>query len=88
VDASVAQRVLGEAFDLIDRLGGIRVSDKFRVQITRMVWWFQRKTKIVHGEDVLQEFRFLEITDAARLACRVELMCECVGAHIKIVIVS
>lgn len=37
VDASVAQRMLGEAFYLVDGLRGIGVPDKFRIQVARMV---------------------------------------------------
>ena len=88
VNARVAQRVLGEALDLVDGLGGIGVPDEFRIQIARMVRRLQRKSEIVHGEDVFQEFGFLEVANASGLPRRVELMRERVGARVEIVIVS
>ena len=37
MDAGVAQRVLGQAFHVVDGFSGISMSDEFGVQIARMV---------------------------------------------------
>src|SRR6266571_7052479 len=37
MDAGMTQRVLGEALDLVNRLGRIRVPDEFSIQIARMI---------------------------------------------------
>jgi len=87
MDAGMSQGVLGEALHLVDRLRGISVADKFRIQIPRMVRRSQRKTEIVHGEDVLQELRFLEVANSARLARGVKLMSQRVRASIEIMVV-
>jgi hypothetical protein len=79
--------MLGEAFYLVDGLCGIGVANKFRVQVAGMVRRFQGESEIVHGEDVFQEFRSLEITDAASLAARVEFMGQRVCAHVEIMVV-
>ena len=68
-------------------LVGIGVSDEFRIQIARMVRRLQREAEIVHGEDVFEEFGFLEVADAAGLARRIELVRQRVGARVEIVIV-
>ena len=52
-----------------------------------MVRWLQRPAEIVHGEDIFQQLGVLQVADASGLARRIELMCQRVGAHVKIVIV-
>jgi hypothetical protein len=74
VNARMPHGVLGQSFDLIDRLCRISVPHEFRVEITRMVRLLQRKTKIVHRENVFQKFGGLEIADPARLPRRIEAM--------------
>ena len=77
-----------EPLYLIDGLRRIGMPNKFRIQIPRMVWRLQRKSEIVHREDIFQEFGFLEVANAAGLARRVELVGQRVGARIEIMIVS
>src|SRR5579864_6212579 len=84
----MSYRVFGEALNLIDGLRGIGVTDKFRVQITRVIRRLQREAEIVHGENIFQEFGFLEIADTARLPGGIELMSQRVRAGIEIVIVA
>ena len=52
-----------------------------------MIRRLQRKTEVVHGENVFEKFRFLKIADAAGLARRIELVRQRVGADVEIVIV-
>ena len=80
--------VLGDAFHLIDRFGGIGVADEFGVEIARVVGRFEWKTEIVHGENVFEKFRFPEIANAASLAGGVKFARERVGASVKVVIVE
>ncbi len=87
VDAGVAHRVFGEALHLVDGLGGIGVPDKLGVQIARVIGRLQRETEIVHGENIFEEFRFLEVADAAGLASRVQLVGQRIGADVEVVIV-
>ena len=88
VNARVAQGVFGQALDLVDRLGGIGVAHELRVEIARMIGRLQGETKIVHGENVFEKFRFLEVADTAGLARWVETVRECVGACVEIVVVA
>src|SRR5215469_16013068 len=88
VDAGMANGVLSEALDLVNCFRRIGVTAEFGVQITWMIRGLERETEVVHGEDVFEEFRFLEVADSARLAGGIELMRECVGAGVEIVIVA
>ena len=45
------------------------------------------QTEIIHRGDIFQEFGFLEITNPARLARRVELTGQCVCARIEVMII-
>src|SRR6266536_5022571 len=74
VNPGVAQRVFREAFHLIDGLGGISMSNEFRVQVPGAAWGLQWKPKVIHGEDIFQEFGLLKITDSSSLASLIELM--------------
>ena len=76
-----------QAFDLVDGLGRIGVADEFRVQVARMVGRLQREAEIVHGENVFEKFRGLEVADAAGLARGIEFVGQRVGAHVEIVVV-
>jgi len=87
VNARMSQHVLLNPFHLIDRLRRICVADKFRIQVSRMIWRFQRETEVVHCKNIFEEFGRLEVSDAARLPRRIELVCERVGAYIEVVIV-
>ena len=87
VNAGMAHRMLGEALHLIDSLGGIGVADEFGVQISRMIRRLQRKTEVVHGENIFEKFRLLKVADASGLAGRVQLVGHRVGANIEIVVV-
>ena len=53
-----------------------------------MVGRLQWKAEIVHGENIFEEFGFLEIADAAGLAGGIEFVGQRVGAHVEIVIVE
>ena len=88
VDARVAHGVFGEALDLVDGLGGIRVTNEFSVEVARVVGRLQGETEIVHGENVFEEFGFLEVADAAGGAGGVETVSEGVGAYVEIVVVA
>ena len=52
-----------------------------------MVGRLQRESEIVHGEDVFEKFRGLEVADAAGLARGIEFVGQRVGAHVEIVVV-
>src|ERR1700757_629391 len=80
--------VLSEAFHLVDRLRGIRMPTKFCIQIPRMIGRLQGPAEIVHGEHVFQELGLLEVANASRLPCGIELMRERIGARVEVVIVS
>src|SRR5882724_12371790 len=80
--------MFGEALDLIDGLSGISVADKFGIEIARVIGRLQGETKIVHGENVFEEFGFLEVADTAGGARGVEAMSEGVGADVEIVVVA
>ena len=88
VNTRMAHGVLGQALDLVNRFGGIGVPDKFGVEVARMMGRLQGKTKIVHGENVFEEFRLLEVADATSGPGGVEAMSQSVGADVKIVIVA
>ena len=88
MNARVAHGVLGEALDLIDGLGGVGMTNEFRVEVARVIWRLQGKTKIVHGENVFEEFGFLEVADAAGGPGGIETMSQGVGAGVEIVIVA
>src|SRR5215813_4038424 len=51
---SVAHSVLDKPLYIIDGLSWKGMPDKLGVQISRMVGWPQRKTKVVHRENVFQ----------------------------------
>ena len=53
-----------------------------------MIGRFQRPSKVVHGKNVFQKFRFLEITDAPGLPRGIKLMRQRVRPRIEIVIVA
>ena len=88
MDARVTQSVLALALIVIGGLGGEGVADEFGVEITRMTGGFERKAEIVHGEDVFEELGFLKVANAAGLARIVEGMRECIGAGVKVVVVT
>ena len=88
VDARVAQGVFALALVVVGGLGGEGVADKFGIEIARMVRLLQRKAEIVHGEDVFEKLRLLEVADAAGLARGIERVRERVGARVEIVIVA
>ena len=52
-----------------------------------MVRRLQRESEVVHGENIFQEFRILEVPDASRLPGWVELMGHRIGARIEIMVV-
>jgi hypothetical protein len=85
--ARMTQRVLGQALDLIDGLGGIRVTHEFRIEIARVIRLQQREPEIVHCENVFQKFRGLEIADSTCLASSVESVRCRVGASVEVVVV-
>src|SRR6266571_2295113 len=87
VNARVAQRVFGQALDLVDGLGGIRVAHEFGVEIARVVGRLQGETKIVHSEYVFEEFGFLEVADTARRSGRIKTVGQGVRARVEIVII-
>jgi len=87
VDAGVAQRMFGKPFHLVDRFGGIGVSDELGVQVARVIGWLQRKSEIVHGENVFEKFRFLKVPDAARLTRGVQLVRQRIRADVEVVVV-
>jgi hypothetical protein len=80
--------MLGEAFDLVDGFRGIGVSDKLGVQVAWMIRRLEREAEVIHGEDVFQEFRFLEVSNPTGLATGIELMRQCIRAGVEVVIVS
>ena len=87
VNARVAQGVFAQALDVVDGLGGVGVADKFGIEIERMIGRLQREAEVVHGEDVFEQLRVLEVADAAGLARGVELMREGIGARVEVVVV-
>src|SRR5215469_2194323 len=87
MDAGVAQGVLNQPLDIIDGLSWMGMPDKLGVQISRMVGWPQRKTEVIHRENVFQQFGLIVVADAARLSRWIELMGQRVGASVKIMIV-
>ena len=64
----MAQCVLALALIVIRGLGRKGMADEFGVQIERMIRLPQGKSEIVHGEDIFQKLRLLEIPNAAGLA--------------------
>jgi hypothetical protein len=44
------------------------VTDELGIQIARMIRPLQGKAEVVHREDVFEELRLLEVTDASGLA--------------------
>src|SRR5438445_10499344 len=87
MNACVTQRVLPEALDIVNGFGWGGVANKLGVERARVVRRLQGKTEVVHGEDVFEEFRFLEIADAVRLARGIELMCKLIGARLEVMII-
>src|ERR1700677_1229080 len=53
-----------------------------------MIGRLERPAKIVHGEDVFKEFRFLKVANAAGLARWIQLVCDVLGAGVKVVVVA
>ena len=49
---------------------------------------FERNTKIIDGEDVFEQLGVSVVADAAGLACGVQGVSECVGAHVEVVVVG
>ena len=87
MDTGVTQRVLGKTLDLVNCFCGIGMPDKFRVQIARVIGRLQGEAEVIHREHVFEELGFLEVTNATGLASRVELMSQCIGARVEIMIV-
>src|SRR5581483_7148852 len=87
MNAGVTQRVLGEAFDVVDGLRGKGMAHEFCVQVTWMIRRLQRESEIVHGEHIFKKFRFLKISDAVRLSRGIELMGKGVSASVEVVVV-
>ena len=54
--ACVPVRVLAQALDVVIAFGRIHVAVEFGVEIKRMIWRTQGKTKIVHGENIFEPF--------------------------------
>src|SRR5215469_14516336 len=82
------QGMLRQPLNVINGLGWIGMADKLRVQVARMIRWLQRKTKVVHGEYVFEELRFLEIANAARLPRGIKLVRDAIGAGIEVMIIE
>ena len=57
---------------VIRRLGWEGMSHKLRVEIARMIWLFEWKPEIVHGEHVFEEFRLLEVPYPSSLTSGIE----------------
>ena len=87
VNACMAQRVLSEALDVVNRFRRIGVTDKLGVEISRVVRRLQGEAEVVHGENVFEKLRLLEIADAARLARGIELMRKRIRSGVKVMVV-
>ena len=64
------------------------MADEFGVQVAGMIGRLQWEAEVVHGEDVFEEFGFLEVADAAGRSRGIEAMSEGIGADVKVVVVA
>ena len=85
--ARVPRHMFRYALHVIETLGGEHVTVELGVHIQRVIRRPQRKTEVVHREHVLQQFRLIQVADAAGLARIVERVRQRVGARVEIVIV-
>src|SRR3954462_3495293 len=76
MDAGVTQRMFDEPFNVVNGLGGVGMTDKFGIQITGRVGRIQRNAEVVLFKHIFQKLGFLEISTAASLSRRIELMSE------------
>src|SRR5689334_22176471 len=63
MDAGMPQSVLDQPLYIIDGFSWKGVPDKLGVQISRMVGRPQREPKVIHRENVFQEFGFIVVTN-------------------------
>ncbi len=87
VNARVPGHVLGYALHVVETLGGEHVAVELGVHVQRVIRRPQRETEVVHREHVLQQFRLMQVADAAGLARVVERVGQRVRARVEIVIV-
>src|SRR5579872_7476640 len=83
----MADCMLRKPLHLVNRFCWIGMPHKFRVQVTRMIWRLERPSEIIHRKNILQELRTLEISDAAGLPGRIELVSHSIRPRVEIVIV-
>src|SRR5712672_3455138 len=72
---------------VIRRLRWEGMSHKLRVEIARMIGLFERKPKVIHGENVFEELRLLEVPYPTRLTSRIKQVSQSVRAGVETVIV-
>src|ERR1700736_3162591 len=88
MDPRMPQGMLSLSLVVIGRLRWERMSHKLCVEIARMIRLFEWKAKIVHGENVFEELRLLEVPYPTRLTSRVEQVSQSIRAGVETVIVS
>src|SRR5207247_1222634 len=74
--------------NVIDGFRRVGMAYKFRIQIARMVGRLQREPEVVHRKHVFEEFRLLEVANAASLSRGIELVCSRIRASVEVVIVQ
>ena len=74
MDARVTDCVFGQPFHIIDSFGWVSVTDKFGIQVLRVIRRLQREPEVVHRKHVFEKLGFLKISNPAGLSRRIELM--------------
>src|SRR5215510_11722689 len=61
--------------------------DELSVQITWMIWRFQRETEIIHRKDVFEQLGLIQVANPAGLARGIKRMREGIRARVELMII-
>src|SRR5206468_9124702 len=86
MDPRVSQGMLSLSFIIIGCLGWKGMSDKLGIEIARMIWFFEWKPEIVHGEHIFEELRLLEVPYPTGLTSWIKQMSQGIRAGVETVI--